>query len=141
MAEICFALDKYAPNPKLFRSEDDSNLQVKHIELDSITRKVGLEVFWKYIVHRLETEFPAPWDYREIVPEPKPENYYPDEINDHLEYITKCIKQVYAPKWEEIRESQLKEVKGLLHVDDKKDENLKIYSICFQIASKFSNRI
>ena len=28
----------------------------------------------------------------------------------------------YTPKWEEIKESQLKEVKGLLHVDSKKDE-------------------
>jgi uncharacterized protein YjgD (DUF1641 family) len=29
---------------------------------------------------------------------------------------------VYTPKWQEIRESQLKEVKGLLHIDSKKDE-------------------
>ena len=114
--------EEYTPNPKLFRSEDDSYLQAKRIELDSIIQKVGSEVFWKYIVHQLETEFPAPRDYREIVPEPKPEDYYPDEINDHLEYIAKCVKQVYTSKWEEIRESQLKEVKGLLHIDEKKDE-------------------
>ena len=94
----------------------------KSIELDSIIQKIGPEVFWKYIVHQLETEFPSPRDYREIVPEPRPEEYYPDKINDRLKYIAKCVKQVYAPKWEEIRESQLKEVKGLLHVDSKKDE-------------------
>ena len=29
---------------------------------------------------------------------------------------------MYTPKWQEIRESQLKEVKGLLHIDSKKDE-------------------
>ena len=56
------------------------------------------------------------------MPEPKLEDYYPDKINDHLEYIAKYVKRVYIPKWEEIRESQLKEVKGLLHIDEKKDE-------------------
>jgi hypothetical protein len=114
--------EEYAPNSKLFGSEDDSYLQVKRIELDSIIQKVGPEVFWKYIVHRLETEFPALRDYREIVPEPAPEDYYPNKINEFLEYIAKFTKQVYAPKWEEIKESQLKEVKGLLQIDDKKDE-------------------
>jgi hypothetical protein len=48
--------EEYAPNLKLFRSEDDSYLQIKRIELDSIIQKVGPEAFWKYIVHRLETE-------------------------------------------------------------------------------------
>ena len=47
------------------------------------------------------------------MPEPKPEDYYPDKINDHLEYIAKYVKRVYIPKWEEIRESQLKEVKRI----------------------------
>jgi hypothetical protein len=120
--------EEYAPNPKLFRSQDDLYLQTKRIELDSIIQKVGPEASWKYIVHRLEAQFPGPRDYREIVPEPKPEDYYPDEINDHLEYIAKCVKQVYTPKWREIKESQLKEVKGLLRVDDKKaeiDESLR----------------
>ena len=37
--------EEYAPNPKLFRSQDDSYLQIKHIELDSIMQKVGPEVF------------------------------------------------------------------------------------------------
>ena len=56
------------------------------------------------------------------MPEPKPQDYYPDKINEFLEYIAKYTKQVYTSKWEEIKESQLKEVKGLLQVDDKKDE-------------------
>jgi hypothetical protein len=37
--------EEYAPNSKLFGSEDDSYLQVKRIELDSIIQKVGPEVF------------------------------------------------------------------------------------------------
>jgi len=114
--------EEYTPNPKLFRDEDDPYLQEKRIELDSIIQKVGPEAFWKYIVYQLETEFPSPRDYREIVPEPEPEDYYPDKINEFLEYIAKYTKQVYTPKWEEIKKTQLKEVKGLLHVDNKKDE-------------------
>ena len=96
--------------------------KVKRIELDSIIQKVGPEVFWKYIVHQLEIEFPAPRDYRDIIPEPKPEDYYPDKINESLKNVAKYIKQVYTPRWEEIKESQLKEVKGLLHVDSKRGE-------------------
>jgi hypothetical protein len=121
--------EEYAPNPKLFRTGDDSYLQVKRIELDSIIQKVGPDAFWKYIVHQLETEFPSPRDYREIVPEPKPEDYYPDKINESLKYIAKYTKQVYTPKWEEIKESELKEVKGLLQVDDKKDKNQSLRPI------------
>ena len=56
------------------------------------------------------------------MPEPQPEDYYSDEINEFLEYIAKYTKQAYTPKWEEIKESELKEVKGLLEVDEKKDE-------------------
>ena len=39
-----------------------------------------------------------------------------------LEYIATYTKEFYTPKWEEIKESELNEVKGLLQVDDKKDE-------------------
>jgi hypothetical protein len=95
----------YNPNEKRFTEEDDIYLKKKRIELDSIIQRVGAEIFWKYIVHKLETEFPATRDYREIVSEPKPEDYYPDKINESLKYIAKYIKQVYTPKWEEIKES------------------------------------
>src|SRR5438874_13728032 len=95
------------PIVNLFRDGDDPYLQEKRIELDSIIQKVGAEAFWKYIVDQLKTQFPAPRDYREIVPKPKPEDYYPDEINDLLEYIANYTKQVYTLKWEEINESQL----------------------------------
>ena len=57
--------EEYAPNPKLFRSQDDLYLQTKRIELDSIIQKVGPEASWKYIVHRLEAQFPGPRDYRD----------------------------------------------------------------------------
>ena len=37
------------------------------------------------------------------MPDPEPENYYPDKINEFLEYIATYTKQVYTPKWEEIK--------------------------------------
>jgi len=114
--------EPYSPNENRFIEEDDSYLRTTRIELDSIIEKVGAETFCKYIVHKLETEFPAPRDYRQIVPEPEPEDYYPDKIKKFFEYIEKSTKQAYTPKWEEIKESDLKGVKGLLHVDDKKEE-------------------
>jgi hypothetical protein len=120
--------EEYTPNPELFEEDDDTYLQKKRIELDSIIQKVGAEAFWKYIVYQLETEFPAPRDYREIVPEPEPEDYYSDETNEFLEYLAKIHEQAYTPKWEEIKKSQLKQVNGLLQVDEKKneiDESLK----------------
>jgi disulfide oxidoreductase YuzD len=56
------------------------------------------------------------------MPTPKADDYYPDEIKDFFGYIEKYTKQVFTPKWEEIKESELKQVKGLLQVDDKKEE-------------------
>jgi len=96
-----------SPKLTLFRDRDDPYLEDKRIELDSIIQKVGSESFWKYVVHKLETEFPAPRDYREIVPEPKPEDYYPEKIKKFLEYIEKSTIQAYASKLEEIKESEL----------------------------------
>ena len=84
--------EEYNPNLKLFRDEDDPYLQEKRIELDSIIQKVGAEAFWKYIVHELETEFPSPRDYREIIPEPQPEDYYSDETIEFLEYLAKILQ-------------------------------------------------
>jgi len=110
--------EEYAPNHKLFRTGDDSYLQVKRIELDSIIQKVGPEVFWKYIVHLLETEFPAPRDYREIVPEPKPEDYYPDKINEFLKRIINIPNKSILQSGKRLKNHNLKK----LQVDDKKEE-------------------
>jgi hypothetical protein len=132
--------EEYKPNLKKFNKFDDRDkeifakndidieyLKTKRIELDSIIEKVGPDMFWEYIVHKLKTQFPDPRDYREIVPEPTPEDYYPDEIKKFLDYIDNHIKHAYSDKWEEIKESELKEVKDtLLQVDDKKEEIDKV---------------
>ena len=88
---------------------------------NSSSNKSYNTAFWKYIIHQLETLFPAPRDYREVMPEPDPEDYYSDKLNEFLKRIKKYHKQVYTPKWDAIKESELKEAKGLLQVDDKKE--------------------
>ena len=107
-----------SPKLTLFRDRDDPYLEDKRIELDSIIQKVGSESFWKYVVHKLETEFPAPRDYREIVPEPKPEDYYPDKINEFLKRIINIPNKSILQSGKRLKNHNLKK----LQVDDKKEE-------------------
>jgi hypothetical protein len=115
--------EEYQPNPKVFvKGEDDPYLLTKRIELDSIIQKVGAEGFWKYIVHRLELEFPAPRDYSDVVPEPEPENYYPDEVKDLLDYLQDYVKGSYSDEWTTIKKQELTKVNELLQVEEKQEE-------------------
>ena len=93
--------EEYAPNPKLFREGDAPIFTRKayRTRFDNPNEKLDLKYFGKDIVHQLETDFPGPRDYKAIVPEPKPQDYYPDKINEFLEYIAKYTKQVYISKW------------------------------------------
>lgn len=118
--------EEYQPNPALFEDDDDPYLLSKRIELDNVIQKVGADAFWKYIVYQLEKEFPDERDYREIVPEPKPEDYYPDELNQIIDYLSGYTKHSYSSRLDEIKEKELKEVKGLLQVEEKKEEIDKI---------------
>ncbi len=61
-----------------------------------------------------ETEFPGARDYRKKAPEPEPTNYYPDELNQIINYLEEYTKYTYSEKWEEIKEQEFKEVEGLL---------------------------
>lgn len=114
--------EEYQPNPSLFREGDDPYLIEQRIELDSIIQAVGADTFWEYIVYQLETEFPETRDYREILEEPEPTSYYPSEFNEIIEYLKNYTTYTYSKKWDDIKEQELKEVKGLLQVDDKKED-------------------
>jgi hypothetical protein len=118
--------EEYSPNPVHFRGEDDPYLLTKRIELDSIIQEVGADAFWKYIVHQLEKEFPGARDYREIVPEPEPTDYYPDELNQIIEYLKDYTEYSYSAEWETIKEEELKEVNELLHVENKMEDIKKV---------------
>ena len=114
--------EEYQPSESVFREGDESYLRETRIELDSIIQKVGADAFWEYIVFKLEKEFPKVRDYRKIIEEPDPIDYYPDEINEVIDYFKDYTKYSYNSKWEEIKEQELKEVAELLQVDDKKEE-------------------
>ena len=120
--DIADVEEEYQPNPAVFRHDDDQYLLDTRIELDSIIQKVGANAFWEYIVDQLENEFPEPRDYRKIVPEPEPIEYYPDELNQIIDYLRDYTKYSYSEKWNEIKEQELKEVDELLQIEEKREE-------------------
>jgi hypothetical protein len=107
--------EEYDPNPNLLQKGDDEYLLTKRIELDSIVQEVGADALWDYMVFQLNSEFPEFRDYRKVMEEPDPENYYTQEIDDLLDYIHNYFKGVYNPKWKEIKQIASK-VKGLAQV-------------------------
>ncbi|MPZ05393.1 MAG: DUF2399 domain-containing protein [Nitrososphaeraceae archaeon] len=118
--------EEYSPNPKLFEAGDDPYLLTKRIELDSIVEKVGADALWKYLVYRLGVEFPEARDYRNVVPEPEPEDYYTDEVNEFLDYIRNYIRGSYNDEWTEIKDHELAKVDGLLEVEKQKQKDDEI---------------
>jgi hypothetical protein len=114
-------LEEYTPeNRKIWKY--DSYLQTHRIELDSIVAAVGAEALWKYIIHRLEEVFPEPRDYTNVIDEPKPQDYYPDEITEIMDYINEVVKVAYSDKWSTIQDGELAQVKGLLQTEEKQKE-------------------
>ncbi len=112
-------LEEYTPERR-YEWIYDEYLKTHRIELDSIVAAVGAEGLWKYITHRLEEIFPEPRDYTGVIDGPEPENYYPDEINELLDYLRNYTEIAYSDKWQRIKDEELAKVKGLLQTDDKK---------------------
>jgi hypothetical protein len=115
--------EEYSPNPKLFEAGDDPYLLTKRIELDSIVEKVGADALWKYLAYRLGVEFPKVRDYRDVVPEPNPKNYYPEEFNEFLDYVENYTRSSYNDEWTRIKNQDLAKVDGLLEVERQKQKD------------------
>jgi hypothetical protein len=114
-------LEEYTPeNRRIWKY--DNYLQTHRIELDSIVAAVGAEALWKYIIYRLEEVFPEPRDYTNVIDEPKPQDYYPDEITKIIDYINEFVRAAYSDKWSAIRNEELVQVKGLLQTEEKRKE-------------------
>ena len=113
-------LEEYTPENRN-EWKYDEYLKTHRLELDSIISAVGAEGFWKYIVHRLDEVFTEPRDYRDVIDEPNPEDYYPDEIIQFSDYIKEFIEYAYSDKWDSIQEDELASVKGLLQTEEKKE--------------------
>lgn len=111
-------LEEYTPeNRKIWKY--DEYLRTHRIELDSIVAAVGAEALWDYIVHRLEEVFPEPRDYTNVIDEPEPQDYYPDEMTEIMDYLHEFVKFAYSDKWKAIQDDELGEVKGLLQTEEK----------------------
>lgn len=114
-------LEEYTPETR-YKWVYEEYLKTHRIELDSIVAAVGAEGLWKYIVHKLEEVFPEPRDYTNVIDEPDPENYYPDEVNEFLDYLRDRTKIAYSDTWQKIKDQELVNVKGLLQTTYKKED-------------------
>jgi hypothetical protein len=114
--------EEYSPNPKLLREGDDSYLLTKRIELDAIVEKARPYTLWHYIVYKLEETFSDVRDYSAVLSEPKPENYYTEDINKLLEYFKEYTKGSYNDEWTKIKDDAGR-VHGLTEVDREEEAN------------------
>ena len=114
-------MEEYTPEYRKIWKYDEY-LQTYRIELDSIVAAVGAEALWKYIVHRLEEVFTEPRDYTNVIDEPEPQDYYPDEMTEIMDYLNEFVKFAYSDKWKTIQDDELAEVKGLLQTEETKKD-------------------
>jgi hypothetical protein len=104
---------------------DDEYLRKHRIELDSVAEKIGPEVFWKYIKHKIEElQKEDGFDYTNIITEPEPEELYPHEIDNLILELDNYIHKVVKDAWEEI-ETDLTTMKQLISIKEQEKENLK----------------
>lgn len=107
-------------------------LKTQKIETDVIISKIeegGAEAVWKFLLYKLAKVFPEPINYIDIVGEPKPEDYYPQEIQELQNYLRDLCALAYSDEWEEIQSEELEKVDptkdGLLNVEEKNKEIVK----------------
>jgi hypothetical protein len=114
--------EEYSPNPKLLREGDDTYLLTKRIELDAIVEKAGAHALWHFIIYKLEETFPDARDYSPVISEPKPENFYTQEMNEFIEYLNNFTRGSYDEEWTKIKRNA-EEVNGLIEVDREDEAN------------------
>ena len=62
---------------------DNEYLKTHRIELDSISEKVGPELFWRYVKHKIEElQKETGFDYTNIITKPEPEELYPPAFDN-----------------------------------------------------------
>ena len=66
--------------------------------------------------------FTEPRDYTNVIDEPEPQDYYPDEMTEIMDYLNEFVKFAYSDKWKTIQDDELAEVKGLLQTEETKKD-------------------
>jgi hypothetical protein len=107
---------------------DNEYLRTHRIELDSISEKVGPELFWRYVKHKIEElQMETGFDYTNIITEPEPEELYPPAFDNLLLKLDEYIEKVVEDDWDTI-ETELSETKELISVNKCEKENLEVLS-------------
>ena len=117
-------LEDYSPQNRQIWKYDEY-LKNQKIEIDMIIAKVGAEALWKWILYKLTETFPEQINYIDIVDEPRPEEYFPKELQDLQDYLEDLCELSYSNRWEEIQHNDLEAVDpkdGLMNVEDKNEE-------------------
>jgi len=109
---------------------DNPYLKHKRVELDSIVAKIGAEGLWKYVMYRLEEL--GPFNYTREISMPSYEKLYTPEMVDMKSYLSDYMAGILR-KAEEITDSELTGVDGLLDIEAKEN---KIRAKFGEIVSK-----
>jgi hypothetical protein len=93
-------------------------LKHKRIEIDSIIAKVGSEMFWEFVEHKLSERFPTR-NYNRAID--IPEFVYPDIVEVMLEQLQKILA-VTVKQERQCIENELSKVSGFLDPQEKEQE-------------------
>ncbi len=109
---------------------DDEYLQHHRIELDSIQQLIGAEVFWKFVMYRLEelakkedTEKGFNYIDSEVIKRPESDKIYPEVIVKLLEKLENYAQDITKDTWDEIAEP-LKDTKELVSIEQQDIDNI-----------------
>ena len=95
-------------------------LHNNRVEINSVLAKVGPERFWKFVIHKMTEIYPRRDYNRGIETKPDAQSLL-SKVRETIDYIQSTIETKLEAPQKEI-ESELKQVKGILNVNDKEDE-------------------
>jgi hypothetical protein len=105
---------------------DNEYLRTHRIELDSISEKVGPELFWRYVKHKIEElQKETGFDYTNIITEPEPEELHPPAIDNLILKLDEYIEKVVEDDWDTI-ETELSGAKELISINEREEKNLEV---------------
>ena len=107
---------------------DNEYLKTHRIELDSISEKVGPELFWRYVKHKIEElQKETGFDYTNIITVPEPEELYPPAFGTLKLKLDAYIERVVEDDWDTIK-TELSEAKELISIKEREEKNLEVLS-------------
>jgi hypothetical protein len=105
-----------------FRGKVDIDFLLRYkVELDAVLAEVGSERLFGYFMDLLKKAYPKRDYTRVISSKPSLEHHYPKSIRNLEQYISNHVDSLVKKESEEI-ESELKDTKGFIEVEEKKKE-------------------